>query len=75
MVNIGNKEIKMAEQLLDEKRIKELLKEAVIDALSERRDLFYDVVAEVMEDFAMARAIEDGKATDSVSKEEVLKAL
>jgi len=61
----------MAERLFDEKRIKELLKEAVLDALHERRDLFYDVIAEVMEDFAMAKAIQEGQTTDSVSKEEV----
>jgi hypothetical protein len=65
----------MTEQLLDEERIKALLKEAVLDALAERRDLFYDVVAEVMEDFAMSKAIEQGRQTDSVPKEEVLKAL
>jgi hypothetical protein len=67
--------MKMAEQLFDEERIKKLLKEAVLDALSERRDLFYEVMAEVIEDFAMAMAIEEGKATGSVSEDEVLKAL
>ena len=65
----------MTEYLMDEERIKGLLKEAVLDALSERRDLFYDVIAEVMEDFALARAIEEGRAGDSASRDEVLKAL
>ncbi len=65
----------MAEQLFGEERIKELLKEAVLEAPSERRDLFYEVMAEVIEDFAMANAIEEGINTDSVSEDEVLKAL
>ncbi len=65
----------MAEQLFDEKRIKELLKEAVTEVLSERRDLFYELMSEVIEDFAMANAVEEGKNTDSVSEDEVLKAL
>ena len=64
----------MAEPLED-KKLRELLKEAVIDALSERRDLFYDVMAEALEDFALARAIEEGRDSAEVSKEDVLKAL
>jgi len=36
----------MSERLLDEERFKQLLKEAVIAALSERRDLFCEAVAE-----------------------------
>ena len=65
----------MTEQMPDDERIKELLKEAVVEALSERRDLFYEVMTEVIEDFAMAKAIEEGKTSDSVSEDEVLKAL
>jgi len=71
----GDKEREMAEQIFDEKRIKELLKDAVLDALLERRDLFYDVMAEVMEDFALAKAIKEGESTESVSKDEILKSL
>ena len=59
----------------DEGKFKQLLKEAVFEALREHRDLFYDVVAEVMEDTALAKAIQEGEATDSVSREEVFKVL
>lgn len=38
-------------------------------------DTVYDVLVEVMEDLALARAIEEGEPTDPVSKEEVLKKL
>jgi hypothetical protein len=65
----------MAGVSFDEGRFKELLKEAVFEALREHRDLIYDVVAEVMEDAALAKAIQEGEATDSVSREEVFKAL
>ena len=68
-------EVKMADISLDEARVKELLKQAVLEVLEERRDLIYDVLAEVMEDFALARAIQEGESTESVTREEVLQTL
>ena len=57
---------------LSETQVKELLKQAFVELLEERRDLLYDLFAEVIEDLALARAIEQGESTESVSKEEVL---
>ena len=56
----------MAEKSLDEGRIKELLKEAVLEVLEERRDLIYDVLTEAMEDFALAKAIQEGESSESI---------
>jgi len=55
----------MGDISLDEGRVKELFKQAVLEVLEKRRDLIYDVLAEVMEDFALARAIQEGKYTKS----------
>jgi len=60
---------------LSETQVKELLKQAFVELLEERRDLLYDLFAEVIEDIALARAIEQGESTESVSKEEVLEIL
>ena len=60
---------------LDEGRVKEVLKQAVLEVLEERRDLIYDVLAEVMEDFALARAIQEGESSELVTREEVLQTL
>jgi len=57
---------------LSETQVKALLKQAFVELLEERRDLLYDLFAEVIEDLALARAIEQGESTESVSKEEVL---
>jgi hypothetical protein len=65
----------MVEKSLDEGRMKELLKEAVLEVLQERKDLIYDVMAEVMEDFALAKAIQEGESTESVSREEVFQTI
>ena len=65
----------MTEISLDEGRIKELMKQAVLEVLKERRDLIYDVFAEVIEDLALANAIKEGESTESVTREEVFKTL
>lgn len=56
---------------IDEGKLKELLKAAVIEALEERRDLVKEIVEEAMEDIALARAIEEGVGGESVSRDEV----
>jgi len=65
----------MADVSLEEPRLKELFKEAVLEALQERKDLLYDVFAEVIEDLALAKAIKEGELTKSVTREEVLDSL
>ncbi|PYS31137.1 MAG: hypothetical protein DMF75_15015 [Acidobacteria bacterium] len=56
---------------IDEGKLKELLKSAVIEALEERRDLIKGIVEEAIEDLALASAIERGLNTDSASRDEV----
>jgi len=55
----------------DEEKLKDLLKTALVEALEEHRDLVQDIVEEAMEDFALARAIEQGLTSQSVSRDEV----
>ena len=65
----------MADVSLEDPRLKELFKEAVLEALQERKDLLYDVFAEVIEDLALAKAIKEGELTESVTRAEVLDSL
>ena len=60
---------------LSETQLKDALKLALIEVLEERADLLRDVLAEVMEDVAMVRAIQEGEATEPVSRDEVFRAL
>jgi hypothetical protein len=55
----------------DEEKLKELLKSALVEALEEHRDLVQEIVEEAIEDFALARAIEHGLGSPSVSRDEV----
>lgn len=56
-------------------QLKDALKLALIEVLEERSDLLRDVLAEVMEDVALARAIQEGEGSEPVSRDEVFRAL
>ncbi|HEY0020463.1 MAG TPA: hypothetical protein VGC13_29465 [Longimicrobium sp.] len=60
---------------LSETQLKDVLKAALIEVLEERSDLLRDVLAEVMEDVALVRAIQEGEPSEVVSRDEVFRAL
>ena len=66
--NMGHKE-------LDEMQIKESVKQALVELLQERKDLIYELIGDIIEDYALTRAIKDGEQTPKVSREKVLRAL
>jgi len=55
--------------------LKDLVKEAILGLMQERRDELEEIFAEVIEDLALARAIEEGEVTVTVSKAEILQVL
>jgi hypothetical protein len=65
----------MATPALDEKKLRGIVKAALIDALKENRDLMQDIVEEALEDIAIARAIEQGLETRTVSRKKVFSIL
>jgi hypothetical protein len=60
---------------VEEQHIKDLLKQAILELLEERQDIFRQLVAEAMEDLALVNAIKEGEATETVSREEILQIL
>ena len=60
---------------IDERRLKKLLKAAVVEALEERRDLVREALAEAVEDLSMIRAIEEGARSATISRTEVFNTL
>ncbi len=51
------------------------MKSALADAFKENRELMQDIVEEALEDIAIARAIEQGLETKSVSRNRVFSIL
>ena len=65
----------MEQTIIDEGRLKEIFKVALIEAFEERKSLFYELITEAIEDIALVRAIKEGEATKSVRREEVFSIL
>jgi hypothetical protein len=65
----------MTQVPIDDARLKALFKTALVEVLEERKDLLRDAIEETLEDIALARAIEEGRRTEDVSRREVLSLL
>jgi len=55
--------------------LKKLMKEAMISALTERRDLLEDAVSEAILDMKLGMAIEEGDTEEYIPESEVLSKL
>lgn len=56
---------------IDETKLKNLMKAALLEAVEEHRDLVREIVEETIEDIAMSRAIEQGLDSNVVTRGEV----
>ncbi|MBB5346777.1 hypothetical protein JWG42_15330 [Desulfoprunum benzoelyticum] len=51
--------------------MKELLKQAIIEVIEEKRETVQDILMEVMEDAALMRAIQEGENSSEADREEI----
>ena len=65
----------MAQVSLDEARVKELFKQAMLELFQEQRGLLYDLFVEVLEDLALVNAIQEGESSETASRAEVFQIL
>jgi hypothetical protein len=65
----------MAQVPLDDERLNELFKSAILEVLEERREVLRELIEETWEDIALARAIEQGQGTEEIGRSEVLSIL
>ena len=56
-------------------RLKNIFKDAIVEVLEERQDLFAEIFAEAIEEIGLVRAIREGEKTEDVSREEVFRVL
>ena len=59
----------------DSEKLKELFKQAIIEAMEEKKDVVHDLLVEAMEDLAMIRAIQEGEESAPTSREKVFNIL
>ncbi len=56
---------------LNDAKIKALLKEIMLEIITEKQELFYDIITEIIEDSGLANAIAEGRKNDFVSEETI----
>ena len=54
----------------DSGKLKEIFKQAIIEAIEEKKDVVHDLLLDAMEDLAMIHAIQEGEKTGSPSRSE-----
>ncbi|MBW4444589.1 MAG: hypothetical protein KME10_25980 [Plectolyngbya sp. WJT66-NPBG17] len=65
----------MSEIILNSEQLKAVLKSAIVELLHENRQEVSDLLAEIIEDVAMERAIEEGETTELISREAIFRLL
>jgi hypothetical protein len=60
---------------LEERRIKKLIKDAVIELFDERHDLLRDALRESLEDMAMLKAIREGEKSPLTPRNKIFRRL
>ncbi len=56
---------------INEAQTKELLKEVVLELVTEKRGEFYEIIVEAMEEIVVAQAIREGRRDEFVSEEQI----
>ena len=65
----------MSEITLKPEQLKAVLKSAIVELLYENRQEVSEFIAEIIEDVAMERAIEEGETTEIVRREAIFRLL
>ncbi|MDH5525393.1 MAG: hypothetical protein OEY01_15570 [Desulfobulbaceae bacterium] len=63
------------ETLIDNGKLKDLFKQAIIEAMEEKKEVVHDLLVEVMEDVSMIHAIEQGEDSGQASRDEIFQVL
>lgn len=59
------------ESAINEQKTKELLTEILIEMMQTKRELFYEIVLEALEEIGLANAITEGRSNEFVPEEEI----
>ncbi|NES96394.1 MAG: hypothetical protein F6K32_14405 [Desertifilum sp. SIO1I2] len=65
----------MTEIALNSDQFKEVLKATILKLFHENREEFSQLLSEIIKDIAMEQATQEGKATESVSRDDIFRIL
>ena len=63
------------EIILKDHELKSILEDVLLKIMTERRELFKEILEEVIEDIALSKAIDEGRKSDFVSRDRIMEIL
>ncbi|MDB9494583.1 hypothetical protein PN441_17280 [Spirulina major CS-329] len=75
IINLSQSQFTMNPVTLDETKLKELLKVAIFELIQEEKEMFSEILSDVIENIGMINAIKEGEQTELVNQEEIFKIL
>lgn len=63
------------ELTINDEKMKDFMKEIIIEMIKEKRELFYEIILEAIEEVALANAIIEGRQDNFVSEDRILEML
>ena len=60
---------------ISDEKLKEIVKEAVIEMIKEKRKVVYEILLEAIEEVGLANAIREGRKNKFVGEDRILKML
>lgn len=60
---------------IDDDQLKALLRQALLELFEEKNELFYEALAEVIEELGLVKAIKEGQAGSTIDRAKVFEAL
>ena len=63
------------ELAIKDEKVKELIQEVIIEMVKEKKNVFYEIMSEALEEVALANAIRKGRKNKFVSEDRILEIL
>ena len=60
---------------VEEKRMRKIMKDVLVEMMTEKKHLFYDLIREAIEEVALGKAIKEGRKDQYVAESKIRKIL
>lgn len=60
---------------MEDQQLKDMLKQAMLELMEERQELFQQILTEILEETNMVSAIQEGLKSEDVSRDEIFQIL
>ena len=57
---------------IDEKKMRKVMKDVLVEMITEKKELFYDLVLEAIEEVALGKAIKEGRKDQYIAESKIM---